>query len=122
MVACLSGRILDCIVDVRAGSPTYGRSLTVELGEEGDQLLVPVGYAHGFVTLTPDVLVSYRVSAPYDPVSEGGILWSDPALGIQWPLPAGGLVLSEKDTALRPLTELDAAFVYDGTPLSLTRI
>jgi dTDP-4-dehydrorhamnose 3,5-epimerase len=94
----------------------------VELGEGGEQLFVPIGFAHGFVTLEPDTLVSYKVSAFYDPEAEGGLLWNDPALSIEWPMPAGGPILSPKDAALQPLSELDSPFAYDGSPMRLTRL
>lgn len=123
LVSCLRGRILDCVVDLRRGAATFGQSLTVELTDAGEQLYVPVGYAHGFVTLEPDTLVSYRVSALYDPASEGGVAWNDPALAIDWPLPVGGPVVSDKDALLGPLADLDSPFADDGAgPMALRRL
>ncbi len=122
LVGCLRGRILDVVVDLRVGSPSFGRSLTVELTDGGDQLFVPVGFAHGFVTLTDDVTVAYKVSSLYDAGAEGGLAWNDPALGIDWPLVAGRSVVSERDAALPPLALLDSPFAYEGGgPLTLTR-
>lgn len=122
LVACLRGRILDVVVDLRVGSPSYGRSLAVELSDRGEQLFVPVGFAHGFVTLTDDVTVAYKVSSLYDAAAEGGLAWNDPALAIDWPLAAGQAVVSERDAALPSLARLDSPFVYEGGgPLSLTR-
>jgi len=122
LVGCLRGRIMDCVVDLRVGSPTFGQSLTVELTEAGEQLFIPAGFAHGFATLTPDTLVTYKVSVPYDPEAEGGVAWNDPALGIDWPLPSTGAILSDKDAELGPLAMLDSPFGYDGVPMSLARI
>lgn len=122
LVACVRGRILDCIVDIRSGSPTFGRSLSVELDDAGAQLFVPVGYAHGFVTLAPDTLVSYKVSHPYAPASEDGLAWDDPALGLDWPLPPEGPTLSRKDADWGPLSGMSSPFTYDGVPMRLTRI
>ncbi len=118
LVRCLKGRILDYAIDLRRGSPTYGRHVVAELSEDnGDQLFVPVGYGHAFVTLTPDAEVAYKVSDIYAPQCEGGILWSDPALGIDWPLPETGAVLSDKDLILPTLADFDSPFAYDGVPM-----
>ena len=122
LVACLQGRISDCIVDLRAGSPTYGHCLQVELGDTGEQLFVPVGFAHGFVTLTPETIVSYKVSHPYDPAAEGGLAWNDPMLKLDWPLPPSGAVVSEKDAALGLLSSIESPFAYTGGPMTLTRV
>lgn len=122
LVSCLSGRILDCVVDVRLGSPTWGQSVCVELTEAGEQLLVPEGFAHGFVTLTDAVLVAYKVSAPYDPSAEAGVAWNDPALSIDWPVEPGEAIVSPRDAAQGPLAALDSGFVYDGTPMTLIEV
>ena len=98
LVRCEQGRIWDCIVDLRPDSPTYCQWLGVELSEaNGRMLLVPKGFAHGFVTLSDDVAVSYQVSEFYTPGAERGIRYDDPAIGIEWPCPI--VSLSEKDAA-----------------------
>lgn len=92
------GAILDVAVDIRHGSPTFGRHVAVRLGaDEWNQIYVPVGFAHGFCTLEPDTEVLYKVSDYYSPEHERGIRWNDPALGIAWPVGADEAVLSPKD-------------------------
>jgi len=119
LVRCLRGRIMDYAVDLRRGSPTYGHHVAAELsGENGFQLYVPAGFGHAFVTLEPDVEVAYKVSDVYAPQCDGGIVWNDPTIAIDWPLPASGPVLSPKDTTLPNLADFDSPFVYDGAPLA----
>lgn len=118
LVRCLRGAVLDYAVDLRKGSPTYGKHVVAELTEDnGDQLFIPVGFGHAFITLTADAEIAYKCSDGYAPQSDGGILWNDPALGIDWPLPPSGPTLSDKDKALPTLAEFDSPFVYDGRPL-----
>ena len=120
LVRCVRGRIFDVAVDVRAASPTYRQWVGVELSaEDGNQLFVPAGYAHGFMTLQADCEVVYKVNSYYAPESDGGIAWDDPDLGIDWPRIGMAPVLSEKDAALRPLSEQSLTFAYDGNPLRL---
>jgi dTDP-4-dehydrorhamnose 3,5-epimerase len=96
LVRCVRGAIWDAIVDIRPQSPTYCRWFGVELSEDnGRMLLVPKGFAHGFVTLSPDAAVTYQVSAPYTPAAERGARHDDPAFGIAWPVPVTDL--SDKD-------------------------
>lgn len=115
LVRCVKGVVLDVAVDIRKGSPTFGQHVAVELSaENGDQLLVPVGFAHGFATLTPDALVMYKVTDVYAPDCDAGIIWNDPALGIDWRIDADNATLSAKDKVHPTLADLDNPFVYEG--------
>jgi dTDP-4-dehydrorhamnose 3,5-epimerase len=117
LVRCIRGRIFDVAVDVRAGSPSYGRWVGAELSaENGHQLFIPIGFAHGFVTLEPDCEVTYKCSDTYAPDHDGGIRWD--SAGIDWPIPAGVTPeLSPKDVKLPSLAEFHSPFPYDGRPL-----
>jgi dTDP-4-dehydrorhamnose 3,5-epimerase len=98
LVRVVHGAALDVCVDLRRGSPTFGRHLAVELSAENlAQVYVPPGFAHGFCTLTDDVDVLYKVSAPWSPEHEGGLMWNDPELGISWPVSADRAVISLRD-------------------------
>jgi len=111
LVQCVAGRVFDVAVDLRAGSPTYGRWVGAELGADtGAQIYVPEGFAHGFLTLEPGCIVTYKVSAPYDPGSEGGLAWDDAALAIDWPETGTAVKLSERDRRWPPLAGLDTPF------------
>ena len=111
LVRCTRGRILDVAVDIRRSSPTFGKWVSAELSAENwRQLLVPIGFAHAFVTLTPDCEVLYKTTAPYSPAHDRGIVWDDPAIGIDWPLPSSGPVLSEKDQRLPKLADAPDLF------------
>lgn len=118
LVRCVRGAIWDVAVDIRIGSPTYGRWAAATLSaDNGSQLFVPIGFAHGFVTTAPDTEVIYKVTDFYAPECDRGIAWDDPDLALPWPLPAGGAVLSDKDRALPCLRDLGSPFSYDGAPL-----
>lgn len=103
LVQVIRGRIFEVVVDLRRGAPTFGRHVAIELSDDGKQIFVPAGFAHGFMTLTPDTIVTYKVTAPYDKDSERGIAWDDPDLGIAWPQPATNL--SAKDRQLPRLRD-----------------
>jgi dTDP-4-dehydrorhamnose 3,5-epimerase len=118
LVRCSRGRIFDVAVDLRRGSPSYGRWVGAELSAEaGSQFFVPRGFAHGFLTLEPDCEVQYKVDAYYDPSVDAGIRWDDPQIGVVWPELAVSPVVSAKDQRLPSLADLDVDFPYDGTPL-----
>lgn len=118
LVRCVRGAIIDYAVDLRRGAPTYGKWVSALLSaENGSQLYVPVGFAHAFVTLEPDTEVAYKVSDFYAPDCDGGVLWNDAAIGIEWLLPESGPVLSDKDKQLPTLAEFVSPFEYDGDPL-----
>ncbi|MDQ0231436.1 dTDP-4-dehydrorhamnose 3,5-epimerase [Metabacillus malikii] len=111
VVRCLTGAIYDVAVDIRSGSPTYGEWVGVILSEHNKrQLVVPKGFAHGFCTIVPDTTVAYKVDEYYSPEHDGGILWNDPALGIDWP--TNKAVLSEKDAKQPTLAEAELNFIY----------
>lgn len=99
LIRVARGAIFDVAVDIRPGSPTFGRWAGAELSREnGCQLFIPAGFAHGYVTLTPDCDVLYKASAYYAPSAEGGLLWNDQAVGIAWPFPTAEVKLNARDT------------------------
>jgi dTDP-4-dehydrorhamnose 3,5-epimerase len=115
LVRVTRGAILDVAVDLRHGSPTYGRYVAAVIASaEPTQLFIPAGFAHGFCTLEENTEVLYKVSAYYAPAHEYGLAWDDPALGIDWPVPSGGPILSDKDRCHPLLAALPAAFHYAG--------
>lgn len=117
LVRCVRGRIMDYAVDLRAGSPTYGSWVAAELtGENGHLLLIPQGFGHAFLTLEPDTEVVYKVTATYSRECDGGVLWSDSAIAIDWPTLE--VALSDKDRELPTLAAFESPFQYDGRPLS----
>jgi dTDP-4-dehydrorhamnose 3,5-epimerase len=110
LVRVAAGRIFDVAVDLRGGSPHFGRHVAVALSaQDGRQLLVPAGFAHGFCTLEPDTVVLYKVTNPYAPAHDRGLAWDDPALGIAWPV-RDGVVLSDRDRRHPRLRDLPASF------------
>nr|WP_070960997.1 dTDP-4-dehydrorhamnose 3,5-epimerase [Hyphomonas sp. Mor2] len=111
LVRVTRGAVLDVAVDLRKSSPTYGQHVRAELtADNGAQLFVPEGFAHGYLTLTPDTVVVYKMTEYYTPETEGGLAWDDPALGIDWPLPNGAPSLSAKDQVLPGLADFDSPF------------
>jgi dTDP-4-dehydrorhamnose 3,5-epimerase len=123
LVCVLRGRILDIAVDIRSGSPTLGHYVSAELGaEDGRQLYVPVGFAHGFCTLEDDVEVMYKVSDYYAPALDGGVRWDDADIGFPWPAAASDIIVSEKDGRLPALKDFVSPFAYDGHPLTGLRL
>ena len=111
LVRVLQGAILDVAVDLRGGSPTYGRHVAVTLdADAGEQIYIPHGFAHGFCTLTPDVMVVYKVDSYYSPAHDRALAWNDPALGIDWPVAEAEALLSDKDRRAPRLSELGAVF------------
>lgn len=119
LVRCIRGRIFDVAVDVRKGSPTFGHWVGAELSaENGHQLFIPVGFAHGFLTLEQDCEITYKCSDTYAPAQDSGLRWDDPAIGIDWPLPDGQFPeLSAKDNSQPLLRDFESPFSYDGRPL-----
>lgn len=112
LVRCTKGSIFDVAVDIRQGSPSYGQWFGVELtAENKKQLLIPQGFAHGFMTLTDDVEVQYKVDELYAPECDRGILWNDPSVGIEWPMDITP-VLSDKDKNAPLLKDADNNFIF----------
>ena len=117
LVRALKGAIFDVAVDIRVGSPTFGRHVSATLSaENGDQLWVPPGFAHGYCTIEPDSMIAYKVTDFYSAADDGGIAWDDPALGIAWPVAPGAAMLSDKDTRQPTLAALPPIFAYEARP------
>lgn len=113
LVRTLEGRILDVVVDLRKGSPAYGKVFSIELSAENKlQLLVPQGFAHGYSVLSPTAEVMYKCDNFYNKASEGGILYNDPALAIDWGIPLTEAVVSEKDKVLPLLADVQHNFTF----------
>ena len=119
LVRCGRGALFDVVVDIRRGSPTYGQWFGTELSfENGRQILVPAGFAHGFITCTSDTEIIYKCSDYYAPETEGAIRWDDPDLDINWRQGAGqgklAAILSDKDATAPLFADLDTPFTYEG--------
>lgn len=111
LVRCVRGRVLDVAVDIRKGSPTYGRHVAVELTEDNHrQFFIPKGFAHGFAVLSETAVFQYKCDNFYAPHSDGGISILDGSLGIDWGIPAVKVLLSEKDTKHPLLKDFDSPF------------
>lgn len=114
LVRVVKGRVLDVAVDIRRGSPTFGRYVAVELTEDNHyQLFVPRGFAHGFSVLSEEAIFEYKCDNIYAPEQEGAIAWDDPTIGIDWKLPAEDVILSAKDAAHPTLAEATDLFDYN---------
>ena len=114
LVRVIKGAVLDVAVDIRKGSPTFGRHVAVELSEDNHrQIFIPRGFAHGFAVLTEDVVLQYKCDNFYAPQSEGAIAWDDPDLGIDWKIPAEDVILSAKDTCHPRLKDAEWPFDYN---------
>lgn len=111
LVRCVKGAVLDVAVDIRKGSPTYGRHVAVELTEDNHcQFFIPRGFAHGFAVLSPTAIFQYKCDEFYHPEADGGITITDDSLGINWRIPVEDAILSEKDTKHRFLKDFDSPF------------
>jgi len=109
LVRVVTGSVLDVFVDLRKSSSTYGRWDSIELSSDNDKMIyIPAGFAHGFRTLTDNVTVQYKVDSEYSPDSEGGIMWNDPTLGVEWGIAEP--VLSERDKSLPAWSEFTSPF------------
>lgn len=109
LVRCVVGRVLDVAVDIRKGSPTFGKHYAIELSAENHlQFFIPKGFAHGFSVLSEKAVFQYKCDEFYHPEADAGFLLSDPALGIDWQVPTDRMILSAKDRLRLPLTENDA--------------
>lgn len=111
LVRCIRGRVLDVVVDIRVGSPTYGQHIAVELSDENKlQFFIPKGFAHGFAVLSEEAVFQYKCDEYYHPEAEGGLSALDPALGIDWRLTPSELLLSDKDLRNPSLSSFTSPF------------
>lgn len=115
LMRVVRGKILDVAVDIRHGSPTFGRFAAAVLSaDQWNQMLIPKGFAHGFCTLEPDTEVLYKVDTFYEPSHDRGLLWNDPEVGIEWPVEGASAILSERDQRHPRLNEMPSYFHYSG--------
>ena len=114
LVRVVAGRVLDVAVDIRRGSPWFGKYVACELsGENHRQFFIPQGFAHGFAVLSEETVFQYKCDRFYDPSSEGAIAWNDPSIGIEWGIPEADVILSEKDRHHPLLSESGDLFLYE---------
>lgn len=115
LVRCVSGKVFDVVVDLRQGSPHYGKSEAVILTpEDNNQVWVPIGFGHAFCTLEPNSIIGYRVTSYYSPENDMGVAWDDPDIGIDWPEIADPVTLSAKDRKQPRLADLPHYFTVDA--------
>ena len=114
LVRCIKGAVLDVAVDIRKGSPTFGKYVAVELTEDNHrQFFVPRGFAHGFAVLSDEAVFQYKCDNYYNKESEGSIAWNDESLSIDWKIDMDKVILSEKDKNSKPLAQADYLFDYN---------
>ena len=114
LVRCIKGTVLDVAVDIRKGSPTFGKYVAVELSEDNHrQFFIPRGFAHGFAVLSDEAVFQYKCDNFYNKESEGAVAWDDPELCIDWKVPADKVLLSEKDKLSKSIKEADYLFDYN---------
>ena len=114
LVRCIKGAVLDVAVDIRKGSPTFGKYVAVELTEENHrQFFVPRGFAHGFAVLSEEAVFQYKCDNFYNKESEGSVAWNDPELNIDWRIPFDKVLLSEKDKLSKNIADADYLFDYN---------
>lgn len=114
LVRCVKGKVLDVAVDIRKGTPTYGKYAMCELTEENHrQFFVPKGMAHGFVVLSEEAVFQYKCDEFYHPEAEGAIAWNDPEIGIEWPVKVEDVLLSEKDKHHPCLKDFESPFIFN---------
>ena len=112
LVRVIKGRVVDVAVDIRRGSPTFGKHVMVELSEDNKwQFFIPRGFAHGFLVLSDEAIFTYKVDNPYAPQQDAGVRWNDPDLGIDWPIDPKEVITSEKDLK-QPLLKDAVVFEY----------
>ncbi len=115
LVRCIEGEVLDVAVDVRKDSPTFGKHFSIILsGENKKQLFIPRGFAHGYAVLSKHATIAYKVDGFYAPEHDSGVIWNDPGLAIDWKISPDDVIISPKDSALKPLSETDTSFFVYG--------